>query len=163
MKTGVLTGADELGEALRAILPGDDALLRYLDQISSVSSTAAPTEKNINEPEQPSGAIVRYMLAFAQPSSMPPQPIFHRSVLGRGSGANIHVMHDDYISVRHCRFGITCDSASGDYVLYVEDLGSTNGTLIEGKRLEPHRPVRLKHGNHIQFGRTHCVVVQVPY
>jgi hypothetical protein len=163
MNTGILTGADELGEALRAILPGDDALLRYLDQISSVSSTTAPTEESITEPGQPSGPIVRYMLAFAQPNNIAPKPILHRSVLGRSSSANIHLVHDDYISVRHCRFGITCDSASGDYVLFVEDLGSTNGTMVEGKRLEEHRPMRLKHGNRIQFGHTHCVIVQVPY
>jgi hypothetical protein len=143
------------------MLPADENLLRYLDQITGSSSS--PDIRKGEEETAPSRPIVRYMLAFEQPHNLAPTPIFHRSVLGRGGGADIHLAHDDYLSCRHCRFGITCDNATGDYVLYIEDLGSTNGTFVDGSRLEEHRPARLKHGSRIQVGRTRGVIVHVPY
>ena len=38
-------------------------------------------------------------------------------------------------------------------VVAVEDLGSTNGTLLNGKRLAPYLPQRLKHGDQLQLGQ----------
>ena len=35
----------------------------------------------------------------------------------------------------------------------IEDLGSTNGTLLNGKRLDPYIPEILKHGDQLQLGR----------
>ena len=49
-------------------------------------------------------------------------------LIGRGSDAAIK-LDDDYVSTRHARVG-----ASGDE-WFVEDLGSTNGTLVNGRRV----------------------------
>lgn len=35
----------------------------------------------------------------------------------------------------------------------VEDLGSTNGTLLNGKRLDPYIPEPVKHGDQLQLGK----------
>jgi len=35
----------------------------------------------------------------------------------------------------------------------VEDMGSTNGTLLNGKRLAPYLPERLKDGDQLQLGK----------
>jgi hypothetical protein len=35
----------------------------------------------------------------------------------------------------------------------IEDLGSTNGTLLNGKRLAPYLPERLRNGDQLQLGR----------
>jgi pSer/pThr/pTyr-binding forkhead associated (FHA) protein len=35
----------------------------------------------------------------------------------------------------------------------VEDLGSTNGTLLNGNRLDPYMPEPLKNGDQLQLGR----------
>jgi hypothetical protein len=35
----------------------------------------------------------------------------------------------------------------------IEDLGSTNGTLLNGKRLAPYLPERLKDGDQLQLGK----------
>jgi hypothetical protein len=35
----------------------------------------------------------------------------------------------------------------------IEDLGSTNGTLVNGNRLDPYIPEILKHGDQLQLGR----------
>ena len=38
-------------------------------------------------------------------------------------------------------------------VVMVEDLGSTNGTLLNGERLDPYMPEPLQHGDQLQLGQ----------
>lgn len=38
-------------------------------------------------------------------------------------------------------------------LLYLEDLGSTNGTLISGLQVTPHQLYRLRDGDELEFGR----------
>jgi pSer/pThr/pTyr-binding forkhead associated (FHA) protein len=42
--------------------------------------------------------------------------------------------------------------------LYVEDLGSTNGTRINGFELIPHKKYRLRDGDELEFGRLRIVL-----
>lgn len=35
----------------------------------------------------------------------------------------------------------------------VEDLGSTNGTILNGEQLDPYTPTQLKHGDQLQLGK----------
>ncbi|GAB4547219.1 MAG: hypothetical protein Kow0063_41860 [Anaerolineae bacterium] len=44
-----------------------------------------------------------------------------------------------------------CIFRRGD-ILEVEDLGSTNGTLLNGNRLAPYRPASLHNGDRLQLG-----------
>jgi diguanylate cyclase (GGDEF)-like protein len=67
--------------------------------------------------------------------------------LGRDPQAELP-LHDEGISRRHCR--VTND---GEH-FFVEDLRSTNGTLLNGRRLEA--PTRLEAGDRIYLGQ--CVV-----
>jgi FHA domain-containing protein len=63
-----------------------------------------------------------------------------------GRVADVHIrLSDDRISRRHARF-----TAKGGTV-YLEDLGSANGTFVNGQRLEG--PTQLKHGDRIVFAR----------
>ena len=62
-------------------------------------------------------------------------PITGPVVIGRSPGADI-VLGDDFVSGRHARL-----SPSGDGVV-VEDLGSTNGTVLNGIELTGTRSVR---------------------
>lgn len=54
---------------------------------------------------------------------------------------------------------------SGDNALYIEDLGSTNGSRINGFQLEPHQLYRLRDGDELEMGRVRMVVrfVRSPY
>jgi pSer/pThr/pTyr-binding forkhead associated (FHA) protein len=45
-----------------------------------------------------------------------------------------------------------CVFARGRTIL-VEDLGSTNGTLLNGERLDPYIPETLEHGDQLQLGK----------
>ena len=65
------------------------------------------------------------------------------TLMGRGSGCDI-TLHDDGLSRRHAR--LIC-GATG--VVGVEDLGSTNGTFVEGEKVTS---TRLRDGDRFQLG-----------
>ncbi|HKU97830.1 MAG TPA: FHA domain-containing protein, partial [Vineibacter sp.] len=59
---------------------------------------------------------------------------------------------NDSISRRHARFR----AAAG--TLTVEDLGSTNGTAVDGYKIEPYRPVPVRDGSRISLGEIKVVI-----
>ena len=61
------------------------------------------------------------------------------------------VLSDEFASGHHARF----TTAHG--LWYVEDLGSTNGTWLNGRRI--HAPQRLKKGDKIKIGHTIMTVM----
>ncbi len=68
-------------------------------------------------------------------------------VLGR-SPTNDIVIVDPYASRKHARIFYR------DGKWYIEDLGSTNGTVVDGEPLEEGKPVELKDGSEIVVGLT---------
>lgn len=65
--------------------------------------------------------------------------------LGRAGGCSI-VLDEQYVSQVHARVFIR------DGSLFVEDLGSTNGTFLGNQKVED--PVELRHGERIRIGAT---------
>jgi predicted component of type VI protein secretion system len=65
--------------------------------------------------------------------------------IGRGDGC-ILKPNDDQVSREHAMFEVTSDS------VFVQDLGSRNGTEVNGKKLNPHDPMRLKSGDLVKIG-----------
>ena len=68
--------------------------------------------------------------------------------LGRKPGNTIVLMHDAYLSGRHCEIVTT----AGETALI--DLGSTNGTVVNGKKLSPNERLLLVEGDDVQIGQT---------
>jgi len=66
------------------------------------------------------------------------------TVLGRGVEADVRLV-EDRMSRRHCRLFVE------DGVTYIEDLGSSNGTYVNGIRIERQK---LSDGDKIQVGET---------
>lgn len=66
--------------------------------------------------------------------------------IGRGGQNDIAIPSDEYASARHARLEPRQDG------VWVQDLGSTNGTYLNGARLE--RPRRLTHGDIVRVGDT---------
>ena len=66
--------------------------------------------------------------------------------VGRGGQNDVPLDGDDFTSARHARF-----EARGDG-LWVEDLGSTNGTFVNGARVTT--PRRLRKGDIVRVGQT---------
>lgn len=67
------------------------------------------------------------------------------TVIGRSTECNLKIASSQ-VSRNHCRITV-----SGDAV-YVEDLGSANGTLVDGQLLTPHQPTAIAPGAHIVVG-----------
>ena len=80
-------------------------------------------------------------------------------------GDETHVFHGDTTVGRQGNLKITDDHASGHHALlqpahglwYVEDLDSTNGTYLNGRRIFASQ--RLKKGDKVRIGRTVLLVV----
>jgi hypothetical protein len=70
----------------------------------------------------------------------------HPLTVGRGRNNDIAIPEDDYASSRHARFEPRRDG------VYVEDIGSTNGTFVNGIRLTRDR--RLIPGDVVRVGET---------
>src|SRR5215204_1205647 len=66
--------------------------------------------------------------------------------VGRSSGSNIVLKSDDYASGRHAQL-----TRHGG-LLYVEDLGSTNGTFVNGRKTVGATP--LRNGDTVRVGST---------
>jgi len=70
----------------------------------------------------------------------------HPLTVGRGRNNDIALPEDDYASNRHARFEPRRDG------VWVEDIGSTNGTFVNGIRLTRDR--RLIPGDVVRVGET---------
>ena len=68
------------------------------------------------------------------------------ATIGRGGGCAISLTDDTFISTVHARV------FQRDGALWVEDLGSTNGTVVDGQPLT--EPRELRRGSKLQVGST---------
>jgi Inner membrane component of T3SS, cytoplasmic domain len=66
-------------------------------------------------------------------------------MIGRGADCQL-ILHDDYVSTRHAR---VVSTPSG---IYVEDLGSTNGTYVNGQRITA--PTTITLADTVRIGKT---------
>ena len=66
--------------------------------------------------------------------------------VGRGGNNDVPLASDEFASSRHARFEARRDG------VYVEDIGSTNGTFVNGIRLTRDR--RLAPGDVVRVGET---------
>ena len=70
----------------------------------------------------------------------------HPFTIGRGPGNDVALPADEYASTRHARFEPRRDG------VWVEDIGSTNGTFVNGIRLTRER--KLTPGDVVRIGET---------
>lgn len=66
--------------------------------------------------------------------------------VGRAGGCGVLLEEDTFVSQLHARL------FRRDGQLFVEDLGSTNGTFLNSNKVTA--PVAVRRGDKIQFGRT---------
>jgi predicted component of type VI protein secretion system len=79
-------------------------------------------------------------------------PLGDELTVGRGGGCGIVLTADQFVSTVHARV-----FRRGEDLL-VEDLGSRNGTFVNGERVAA--PTRINRGDRVQFGETVAEVVR---
>lgn len=72
-------------------------------------------------------------------------------VAGRQAGVDI-LLNDDQISRRHASF------QEVNNALFLNDLGSANGTRLNGRAVSANQPISLAPGDRVQIGRTTLLV-----
>lgn len=79
-------------------------------------------------------------------------PVNDEITVGRGGGCALNLADDHYASTVHARV------FRGGRDLFVDDLGSRNGTFVNGKRITS--TTKLRRGDRVQFGQTVCDVLR---
>jgi pSer/pThr/pTyr-binding forkhead associated (FHA) protein len=93
--------------------------------------------------------------------AVPPQSLIIQA------GDKTHVFHADFTAGRQGTMPVSDEHASSQHARfqyahnawYVEDLGSTNGTWLNGRRI--YSAQRLNKGDKIRIGRTTVTVISV--
>lgn len=57
------------------------------------------------------------------------------------------------VSSRHAKLYLRRDKSSGDVHFFIKDLGSSNGTIVEGVSLQSYVARKLEQGDRVQVGR----------
>jgi hypothetical protein len=113
---------------------------------SAVSPDAEPVAASAPARRQRAGK--RWELVIVEPAGRAGESfsLDGELTVGRGAGCALVLADDTFVSQVHARI-FTRGSDP-----YVEDLGSTNGTLLNGESVV--ETVRLRPGDRVQFGQT---------
>jgi hypothetical protein len=112
--------------------------------LSAVPAGAPAPPRRERRPERQAGWRLRVIEPAARRGET--HTIDREVTVGRGGGCALVLSDDTYVSQLHAR--LFQQNGEG----YVEDLGSTNGTYVNGKQITG--VTRLKRGDHVQFGQT---------
>lgn len=90
-------------------------------------------------------------------------PITGQMIVGRSAEEASHGLGLDLTEYGGASQGVSRFHAAfcwdeDNQMVYVEDLGSTSGTRINGLPLEAHRPYTLRSGDELEFGRVRVTV-----
>lgn len=121
----------ELREPKAAPLPAPGDLAAAPTASPPASGPSGPEKLVVVSPSEKKGA------EFALPDEV---------TVGRAGGCAVLLTDDTFVSQLHARV------FRRDGTLFVEDLGSTNGTFVNGKKVTA--PVTIRKGDKVQFGRT---------
>jgi pSer/pThr/pTyr-binding forkhead associated (FHA) protein len=123
---------------------------------SAARDLRLPQESMILAPQQAAGLVPQAasrqlgrLVVLESPALDPGGEIVldsHPITVGRGANNDLPLGADEYASTRHARFEPRRDG------VYVEDVGSTNGTFVNGIRLTRER--RLAPGDVVRVGET---------
>jgi hypothetical protein len=121
-------------------------VLQELRAPALVGATAASSGEAEKRPAKADKRGARLRILAPPSHQGETYPLGDEITVGRGGGCGIVLPEDGFVSTVHARV-----FRRGDEVL-VEDLGSRNGTFVNGERVVA--PTRLRRGDQVQFGET---------
>ena len=83
-------------------------------------------------------------------------------LLGRFNSAKQRANHIDLSPFDAANKGVSRIHAQihmDNNKLYIADMDSTNGTFVDGVRLQPHQPIQIRQGSEIVLGKLHLQVM----
>jgi hypothetical protein len=118
--------------------------------VRELRGTPAPAPAPVAAPAAPASRTRRknWRLVVEKPATEKGQAfdIDGEITIGRGGGCTVPLTFDTFVSQVHAR------AFERDGKLWLEDLGSTNGTFVNGKQVR--EPVMLRRGDRVQVGET---------
>jgi hypothetical protein len=116
--------------------------------VRELRGTPAPVQAPPPPPSAPRTKKRAWRLVIVEPAAERGHAfaVDGEATIGRGGGCAVPLTFDTFTSQVHAR------AFDRDGKLWVEDLGSTNGTFVNGKQLT--EPVELRKGDQIKVGET---------
>lgn len=106
--------------------------------------------------EAPAGELTAAVVRLVSQLDGAEHPLFPGThLVGRSQEADVMLRHPS-VSRRHAQIVVDGEGVQ------VEDLGSTNGTRVDGVLLKPGEPVRLTRRARIAFGEVELIVEGLP-
>ncbi|MGH8982383.1 MAG: FHA domain-containing protein [Acidimicrobiia bacterium] len=121
-------------------------VLELRNPTPAAAAASAPAPSEPGRKERRASGVLR--LRLLEPAGRKGElwAIPDEVTVGRGGGCGIVLADDTYVSTLHARLFQQNGEA------FVEDLGSTNGTFVNGRQVTT--ATRLKRGDQVQFGQT---------
>ena len=107
---------------------------------------AATSRREKDKAKGPAKAATRLVVQQPPERAGATYPLTAEMTIGRAVGCHVSVPTDTYASNLHARV------YQADGLTFVEDLGSTNGTFVNGARISG--PTALRAGDRVQAGAT---------
>jgi pSer/pThr/pTyr-binding forkhead associated (FHA) protein len=114
-----------------------------------------PLPQSVKPPTK--NTIIAFVEGEREPVSLVVSP---HITLGRGNGTAEQVIdldpygaYDKGVSRTHAEINLQEDGT-----FMVEDLGSSNGTFINGRKLEKNTPIQLKYGDELRLGELRMII-----
>lgn len=99
-----------------------------------------------------------YTLTTGQVTAHEGHVIDKATVVGRGHLSDLY-LDSMHVSRQHAQLAPATWGPHGEQVILVTDLGSKNGTFVNGKAIAPGEPVRAIEGDVVMFGSLCFTVV----
>ncbi len=139
---------DWISVPANGLLSGAEFLGRQIEEKSEQKSEKESGKAGVKKPAKSAAEtwIKLVQLNVSNPVILKIPPL--GAVVGREPGAAQIIITEASVSRKHCRFW----QEAGDW--HVEDLGSSNGTALNERRLAPHKDVMIKNGDKLKISKT---------
>lgn len=93
-----------------------------------------------------------YLIRLNEETGVPPIPVYEKKIIIGRNNQHVLALPDNSVSRNH----IEVNFRNG--VIYVTDLGTANGTTIDGEKIPPHKPIPYAEGQDVVLGQSEVTI-----